>query len=37
METSNLRCFFIWSAECAEETDFRKLKMGLLNEIGNPF
>ena len=34
--TSNLGCFFIWSAEYIEETAFGKLIICLLNKIGNP-
>ena len=29
-------CFFIWSAECVEETDFGRLIISLSNEIGKP-
>ena len=28
--------YVIWSTECVEETDFEKLTIRLLNEIGKP-
>ena len=33
-ETSNLGCFFIWSTDCVEETDFGQLIISLLMRLG---
>ena len=35
-EISNFGCFFIWSTECVEETDFGQLIVSQLKETENP-
>ena len=36
VKTPNLGCFFIWSIECVEKTDFVQLIISLSNESENP-
>ena len=36
VKTPNFSCFFIWSIECVEKTDFVQLIISLSNESENP-